>query len=223
MKVCTDACILGGYAAEKFTTTEPAIQRVLDIGCGTGILSLMMAQKIPATIDAIEIDESAASQAMENVHQSKWNDQVSVQHISLQSFHPATTYDLIISNPPFFENDLKSEDAMKNKAKHDLSLTIDEIIAFAVKNLSANGYLMLLLPYHRSNEVEQMAAQQNLYLSEKLYVKHAETHPYFRSILLLSTSKPTIDPVTSELLIYDSGKQYTPAFQALLADYYLKL
>lgn len=223
MKVCTDACILGGYAAEKFATTEPAIQRVLDIGCGTGLLSLMMAQKMSATIDAIEIDESAASQAMENVHQSKWKDQVSVQHISLQFFHPAKPYDLIISNPPFFENDLKSEDALKNKAKHDLSLTIDEIIAFALKNLSANGYLMLLLPYHRSNEVEQMAIQENLYLNEKLLVKHAEAHPYSRSILQLSTTKPATDPVTSELVIYDAEKQYTHAFQALLADYYLKL
>ena len=112
MKVCTDACMLGAWTAGKLGGS--GINNILDIGCGTGLLSLMLSQKINASIDAVEIDADAAKQAGENISASPWAANIRVIHTSLQEFMPKKKYDLIICNPPFYENDLRSEHENKN-------------------------------------------------------------------------------------------------------------
>jgi tRNA1Val (adenine37-N6)-methyltransferase len=220
MKVCTDACILGAWVADKMEGA--VVKNILDIGSGTGLLSLMLAQKIDAETDAIEINEDAAIQAIENISGSAWAEKINVINISLQDIIPQKKYDLIICNPPFYENDLRSGDEHKNAAKHDLTLRLDELLLFVKKYLETEGYLFLLLPFHRTAYLERTVNEQGLFVQEKLLIKQSPGHAYFRSVFLISQRK-TVTVSIDELIIHDNERQYTLAFQALLKDYYLKL
>jgi tRNA1Val (adenine37-N6)-methyltransferase len=221
MKICTDACILGAWAADKIQQFH-SIENILDIGCGTGLLSLMLAQKTTAKIDAIEINADAAGQAKENVLQSQWIDSIEIINTSLQHFHAIKKYDLIISNPPFFEDDLKSGDENKNASKHDVTLKFEELISFIKQNLAADGHAVVLIPHHRTEYFSSLVAENNLFIHEALFLKQSPAHKYFRSILLFSNKN--IQPVESnELVIHDAERNYTEGFKELLGSYYLKL
>lgn len=220
MKVCTDACMLGAWMAGKLGGS--GINNILDIGCGTGLLSLMLSQKINASIDAIEIDTDTAKQAGENISASPWAANIRVIHTSLQEFIPQKKYDLIICNPPFYENDLRSEHENKNVAKHDITLKLEELLLFVKEHLFDEGVFALLLPFHRVVYLEKISNGQGLFVLEKLLVKQSTQHDYFRSVIILS-KKETIAPLTNELIIHDDERQYTAAFEVLLKDYYLKL
>ena len=147
MKVCTDACLFGAYVADQVKTK--AANNILDIGTGTGLLSLMLAQRVPALIDAVEIDEAAYQQAKENFEQSPWKERLFAFNTDVTKFETEKKYDCIISNPPFFENDLKSNDSNKNNAKHDTSLSLDKLLQVVKKLLNDDGIFAVLLPYHR--------------------------------------------------------------------------
>ncbi len=222
MKVCTDACLFGAWIAGKITLPNLPVNNILDIGCGTGLLSLMIAQKITATTDAIEIDESASTQAAENVATSPWHKNINVKNITMQQFVANKQFDLIICNPPFFEDDLKSSDEDKNAAKHDTTLKFVELIPFIKNNLVENGHAAVLIPYQRTNYFATIAKQHQLFIAETLFVKQSPSHPYFRSILWL-TRKETRHVEVNELIIHDEQRNYTDGFTALLKDYYLKL
>ncbi len=154
MKVSTDACLLGALVNDNITAAH-----ILDIGTGTGLLSLMMAQKFPsAIIEAVEIEQNAFQQAQENFSNSIWKDRLKVHLSSIQNFaknNSAQKYDLIISNPPFFENDLLSPDKKTNIAKHSTDLTLKELLACAFELLNDNGFIYLLLPFRRMDELKQ--------------------------------------------------------------------
>src|SRR6476620_3970566 len=120
MKVCTDACLFGAWVASEIRNED--LERVLDIGAGTGLLSLMIAQNSDAVIDAVEIDDHAYSQVVDNFSSSPWNDRLRVHHCSVQQFEPGCKYDLVISNPPFYEHSLRSPDSKKNMAMHSTHL-----------------------------------------------------------------------------------------------------
>jgi len=220
MKVCTDACILGAWTAKKIEYSS--INNILDIGSGTGLLSLMLAQKTTAAIDAVEIDESAATQAAENIAGSLWANRIKVVHASIKDFNPAVKYDLIICNPPFYEDDLRSADETKNAAKHDTALKLNELIFCIKENLADTGIATILLPFHRMAYFEKAAVGSSLFIREKLLVKQTAKHNYFRSIILIS---PVLNNEcnTTELVIHDAGRNYTEDFKLLLADYYLNL
>ena len=123
-------------------------RRVLDIGAGTGLLSLMLAQKVNAFIDAIEINADAALQAKENFNASPWSERLAVHHQPIQTW-TETNYDLIISNPPFFEQDLKSPNTERNLALHDTGLTLEILWQQVVRCLHTTGQFAILLPAHR--------------------------------------------------------------------------
>lgn len=218
MKVCTDACILGAYSSG---ITNRSTANILDIGTGTGLLSLMLAQKTMAGIDAIEMDEAAARQANENVQSSPWAGRIKVIHTTVQQFNSSKKYDLIISNPPFFENDLKSITEEKNNAKHDTSLTLLELVNAINENLSVDGFASILLPYHRTNYFKDISEEAGLYIHEILKVQQSPKHSFFRSIIILAKQKGNYKEDT--LLIHDDQRQYSSGFTALLKDYYLKL
>jgi tRNA1Val (adenine37-N6)-methyltransferase len=219
MKVCTDACLFGAYVADMIKTKAAA--RILDIGTGTGVLSLMLAQRVAAQIDAVEIDSAAYQQAQENFEQSPWKERLSVSNTDIVQFETDKKYDCIISNPPFFENDLKSGDSSKNKAKHDTGLTLEALIVTVKKHLNEEGILAALLPYHRVNYCIETAAKNGFYLNKKVLVKQSDKHDHFRGILVFSRQETLFSEET--IVIRNPDDKYSVRFAELLKDYYLYL
>lgn len=221
MKVCTDACLFGAWVAHQTEGKLNTASTILDIGTGTGLLSLMLAQRSVAQIEAIEINEAAALQADENIRQSAWSDKVKVIHTSLQDFTASKKYELIISNPPFYQDDLRSADEHKNAAKHDSTLKLDQLLSFIKTNLSGTGVAAVLLPFHRLMYADKEAKKNGLYVQAQLLVKQTPVHEYFRAALLLSNDEKA-QPVNQSITIHTAERVYTPAFEALLKDYYLQ-
>ena len=220
MKVCTDACLFGAWVASELAANNQ-LQSYLDIGAGTGLLSLMLAQKTTAFIDAVEIDTAAFEQAKENIHQSQWSEKISVINTHITSFKTIKKYDCIISNPPFFEGYLKSSNSNKNAAKHDTTLTLQQLLQVVDETLDHEGYFAILLPYHRADLFIDAAVKSTLYLSKKVLIKQTPRHDYFRAMLLFTRQQTII--VNEEIIIKDEANNYTEAFTRLLKDYYLFL
>ncbi|QEC69695.1 methyltransferase [Panacibacter ginsenosidivorans] len=222
LKVCTDACLFGAWVAKKIRNSKSAVQNILDIGTGTGLLSLMLAQQTDAIIDAVEIDESAAMQARQNFKTSPWKERLSVYNNSIQEFAETKNqpYELIISNPPFFENDLRGDNIRRNIALHSSELSLDELLSAIDTYLKDNGSFAVLLPYHRTAYFEKLAGLK-YFLQEKILVKQTPKHNYFRSMLLFGSTK--VETKESEIIIREEDQQYSSAFTELLKDYYLYL
>jgi tRNA1Val (adenine37-N6)-methyltransferase len=215
MKVCTDACILGA------STDVENVNKILDIGTGTGLLSLMLAQRSEAKIDAVEIDEDAYNQSLANIAESKFKNQVMVFNTDIKSFFPENNYDLIISNPPFYQQSLKSPDAQTNKALHAVTLTLEELIIAVIRLLKSNGKFTVLLPPFEIEKLIDIAQKKGLYLSKKMLIRHDESKPIFRVIANFSNLQ-VADYQEENLLIYEkNGKTYSEKFRTLLKDYYL--
>lgn len=221
MKVCTDACLFGAYTASLIAEGKLTANNILDIGTGTGLLSLMLAQKTAATIDAVEIDKAAYYQARENFEESSWKERLNIFHSDILQFNSTKKYDCIISNPPFFEKDLKSDDDKKNTAKHDSTLTLQQLLEVVVKHLQEDGFFAVLLPYHRINYFIDEASKMNLHLTKKVLVKQTPLHACFRGILFFS--RHPISSAKEEISIRDKMGDYTGKFISLLQDYYLYL
>jgi len=219
MKVCTDSCLFGSWISTKIEQEIIAPKTILDIGSGTGLLGLIIAQKSAARIDAIEIDEDAFQETFENFRESLWSKQLQVYHGDIKNWESKLKYDLIISNPPFFENDLKANEQNKNVAKHDDALTFIQLL-LAIKNtLAPNGNFAVLLPFHRVEYFTNLAAENDFYLEEKILLKQTPKHPYFRGMLFFGSN--TITTISKEIIIKDQKENYTAEFEALLRDYYL--
>lgn len=215
MKVCTDACLFGGLIPDN-------LNHILDIGTGTGLLPLMLAQKNPhAIIDTVEIDADAAQQAKENIAASPWAHRLHVYNNDVLAFDPGKQYDCIISNPPFFEDDLKSPDTAKNNAKHNTTLGLNQLLIKAEKHLTNEGLFAVLLPYKRVDYFIEEAAKIGFYLSRRISVKQTLKHKFFRGILFFTRNETSAQH--TELLIRDSEGNYTEEFSAVLKDYYLFL
>ncbi len=221
MKVCTDSCLFGAWINEWIKNANPNILKALDIGAGTGLLSLMLAQNYAFEIDAVEIDASAFNQAKQNIVSTKWNNQIDIHHTSMQEFIPTKKYDFIFSNPPFYENDLKSNDSSKNLAKHDCGLSLETLISFIDKNLSDNGFAALLLPFPRKKYIEDLLKDFSFSIVTQTLVKQSLSHNYFRTMILFS--KQTAIPQENEINIYEERNIYSNAFLHLLKEYYLHL
>jgi tRNA1Val (adenine37-N6)-methyltransferase len=221
LKVSTDSCILGAWVADALCGKEFEVEHVLDIGAGSGLLMLMLAQKYPGKIDGIEIDQPTYEQALENIESSPWNDRLKLYHYDATLFQHPHQYDFIISNPPFFEGDLKSVNHASNLARHDDGLSLSNLLEITDINLTSNGRMAVLLPYHRMEYVERTAPTYNLFLHYRLLIQATAAHACFRCILLFGRQPIAIS--TDTLVIKSPGDHYMPAFVHLLKDYYLKL
>ena len=221
MKVCTDACILGAYAAEIIRDKIKSTGRLLDIGTGTGLLSLLIAQKNDCSIDAVEIERDAYLQAKENMLNSPWKTRIQVIQGDIKTFRPEDKYDFIISNPPFFENELKAGEGKKDAARHDTTLTLEDLLKAIDRLLNADGFFTVLLPYHRIGYFEMMAGKYNFYLTDKLLIRQTPLHDFFRGVLTFE--RGGIAGITKELIIKKETGEYSDGFILLLKDYYLNL
>jgi tRNA1Val (adenine37-N6)-methyltransferase len=225
MKVTTDACLFGAWVAENAKRQKEKVKNVLDIGGGTGLLSLMFAQKNSfAIIDAIEIDDEACSQAKENVEASPFAERINVMPGDIKTFPFTKKYDLIISNPPFYEKEIRSSDSKKNIAHHHSGLLLEELLTVIKRNLSTEGVFCLLLPFKRNEEIRKILLNQNLFVFKIVFVKQSNQHGYFRMMIAGKLKQGNeIETNIDEISICDDQQQYTSEFIDLLKDYYLHL
>lgn len=217
MKVCTDACIQGAWSSRFL---PPGISNLLDIGTGSGLLSLLLAQNTSAPITAIDVEEQAVRQAGENFSRSPWAEQLTVQQKALQDFDPGHLFGFIICNPPFFESDLRSPDDKRNLAMHSSGLSLAELVFHLNRLLDEEGTASVMVPFHRLEELEKLAAGK-FFISKKLLVRQTPDHPFFRSVVLLS--KQQQGATASETLVIREGGNYTADFCALMKTYYLAM
>lgn len=215
MKVGTDAVLLGAWANVNGT------QRILDIGTGTGIIALMLAQRSAKNtlIDAIEIDIDAYQQAFENANDSPWHHRINAIHSSLQNFITPFKYDLIITNPPYFINSQKPPDQKRKQSRHADELPYPVLISACKNLLHREGRLCLILPREEASIFISMAAEANLYCSKKIAVKFKQLKPVER--LLLEFSNDFRKPIKDELILFDEEGSRTQAYQRLVSPFYL--
>ena len=219
MKVCTDSCLFGAWVTSRIPVK--GIHHILDIGTGTGLLSLMLVQKYQESkCDAIEIDKEAFEEASRNFENSRWKDKFSVFNMDFLSFQSEDKYDLIVCNPPFYEKQLISPDKKKNAAMHSTDFSIENLFSHTRSLIGENGNLTCLIPWNRTNETIESAENNGWYKKEVCYVKQTTQHNYFRTMIIFS-SKPSENNI-AELSIKDKDS-YTPEFIKLLKDYYLFL
>ena len=220
MKVCTDACLFGAWVAEQ--TINFPLKQVLDIGAGTGVLSLMIAQKTNAIVHAIEIEPNAAKQCAENFAASPFNERMHVTCCDVNEFTLETLADLIVCNPPFFSGDLNSPIAANNLARHEAGLSLLALASACYRMTKENGLVAILLPCHRSEEMKSLMYAAHFHIQTEAMVLQSPAHKPFRTMLLFSKTGQT-DTAKESILIKDESKDYSVRFKTLLQDYYLHL
>lgn len=215
MKVCTDSCIFGAIV------NPGDAERILDIGAGTGLLSLMLAQRSNGLIDAVELDTNAAAQSEENFKASPWGDRLRLHHSSIQSFvnEAECQYDFIVSNPPFYPQSLKSDQKDRNLAMHSDALSFEELVDCIGKLLSGHGRFSVLLPAFEADLFKLKSEAAGFSLNETITVHNHENGPVIRSINTFSRENKEVK--TDSLIIRDAANEYSKGFQRLLKDYYL--
>ena len=219
MKIGTDGVLLGAWT--------PLINNpynILDIGAGTGVLSLMLAQRSNAEqIDAIEIDAAAFEQATDNFEASPWNDRLFCFHAGLDEFmeEPEDEYDLIVSNPPFYTENYKTEDEQRDLARFEDALPFEDLVEAADLLLSEQGIFAVIIPYKEENRFLTLAASFELYPLQITRVKGTPTTEIKRSLLAFSRIQQT--PLIDELTIEISRHEYTLEYIKLTQDFYLKM
>jgi len=221
MKIGTDGVLLGAW-----TSLDHNPESILDIGTGTGLIALMLAQRSYAElIDALEIEENAYEQAVENFEQSDWGDRLFCYHAAFDEFveemQDEEKYDLIISNPPFYSEDYKSGDENRNQARFAEALPLTELIEGASLLLSENGHFDLIIPFSEEKNALEIAGSHNLFPNKITRVKGTESSPIKRS--LISFGFQEIETVIDELTLEISRHHYTEGFKELVKDFYLKL
>ncbi|WP_046755090.1 tRNA1(Val) (adenine(37)-N6)-methyltransferase [Kordia jejudonensis] len=219
MKVGTDGVLLGAW-----TSVEHNPFAVLDIGAGTGLIALQLAQRCHAeVIDAIEIDYNAYEQAVDNFENSPWSDRLFCYHASLDEFvaEIEDTYDLIVSNPPFYTENYKTENTQRDTARFTDALPFDELLKGVSKLLEPTGIFSTIIPCKEQEHFINLAEANGLFPHKICNVRGNPKADFKRSLLSFSFQKTEI--VTEELIIETERHQYTDAYISLTKDFYLKL
>lgn len=218
MKVGTDGVLLGAWAH-----ITPEDRRILDVGTGTGLVALMVAQRSEAwgaEIVGVEIDAPSAEDARENFARSEWAGRLSVVECAVQEYRPEGLFDHIISNPPYFVASLTSPDASRTAARHTTSLSFEELARSASRLLTAEGRLSLVLPYDAVADMTLAAARVGLFLVRRTDVRSKQTAQPIRSLLEYGFAPhPTL---RTDLTIHIAGGDYSPEYRTLTREFYLK-
>lgn len=222
MKIGTDAVLLGAW-----TFIEEGVDSIVDVGAGTGILALQMAQRSFAeTIDALEIDADAFEECVENFENSPWGDRLFCYHASFQEFSTEIedTYDLILSNPPYFSEKPKFDEknTPREKARFQEHLSFEDLLLGVSKLLSASGSFSVVLPFSEVEKFISVANEYQLYPSNILNVRGQHASPIKRALIKFKRNK-TEHIKTEELIIEHSRHEYTQEYIDLVKDFYLKM
>ncbi|NDP28174.1 MAG: methyltransferase [Flavobacterium sp.] len=220
MKIGTDGVLLGAW-----TPIENNPFSILDIGTGTGIIALMLAQRSAAAqIDALEIDENAYEQATDNFENSPWNDRLFCFHAGLDEFveEPEDEYDIIVSNPPFYSEDYKTNDDQRDLARFQDAMPFEDLIEAAALLLSENGIFSVIIPFKEESTFLALAEEYQLFPIKITRVKGTPTSETKRSLLAFSRSERANFSL-DELIIETARHIYTAEYIALTTDFYLKM
>ncbi|MGB4774012.1 MAG: methyltransferase [Daejeonella sp.] len=215
MKVNTDAVLLGALAENEHP------ENVLDIGTGTGLIALMLAQRFSnSIIDAVEINQEAVKTAAENFKNSPFSERLNLYPLSFENYflqHPDKKYDLIISNPPFFINSLRSSTQAKETARHTDKGFFKRLINNSANHLTEQGQLVLILPLETNALVSDLSSKLNLFIQKQTLIHSFPNSEPHRTIITFgfSPSKPNI----SKFVIYEKPKVYTREYRTLLKDF----
>jgi len=222
MKIGTDAVLLGAWCP-----LVDAPESILDVGTGTGVIALMLAQRSEAfTIDAVELDENAYEQAVENFEASSWGDRLYGYHASFQEFakeleEEQETYDVIVSNPPFYTDNFETADKSRNKARFEASLPFEALVKNSVKILSNSGVFAIILPFKEEVNFIRLATSYQLFVNQICRVKGTPESAIKRSLLAFSFQEKEIKE--TQLIIETARHQYTQEYRNLTKDFYLKM
>ena len=220
MKVTTDSCLFGAWVAKEVGIRRMGTGTILDIGTGTGLLGLMLAQKTNSPITSIEIDTDAFRQASENIAISPWKDRIKIFHADIKDFNSPVQYEIVISNPPFYENEWLSENLKRNTAHHSSELLLEDLLDIIPTILTPGGKFYLLLPYKRHEEILKLFDQKKISLIQKIFVRQTDGHDFFR-FMIEGSFERSANTITNEIAIKNKNNEYTEEFTAILKDYYL--
>jgi len=222
MKIGTDAVLLGAWCCvDNYPDT------ILDIGAGTGVISLMIAQRSDAmTIDAVEVDEDAYEQTVGNFETSDWGDRLYCYNATFQEFaeeiaEEEESYDLIVSNPPFYTDDFETENEARNKARFTTSLSFEDLLKGVAKILSEKGVFSVIIPFKEEEHFINLAKENKLYLNKVCHVQGNPNSEIKRSLLEFSFESSEIKK--EHLIIEIARHQYTEDYINLTKDFYLKM
>ena len=228
MKVGTDGVLLGAWAP-----IDPTASRLLDIGTGTGLIALMIAQRLQSAddkleIDAIDIDQSSIEQAAENIANSPFARYITTHHTSLQDHNPEAKYDAIVCNPPYFVASLKCPNAARTQARHTDSLSFDDLLLHSSRLLNDGGSLSVVLPINEGNQLIELAQKYGFSLTHLTEIHPTPTAPPKRLLMqfVMRNSQLNYSSLLishTSLTIEISRHQYTPEYIALTRDFYLKM
>jgi tRNA1Val (adenine37-N6)-methyltransferase len=214
-KVGTDGVLLGAAA------NISGVKNILDIGSGTGLISLMLAQRSIAHITSLEPDRESFMQLAENVQESRWHARIEVVNTSLQDYSPGIKFDLIVSNPPFFTDSLRNPDPRKSAARHADSLSSKDLLEGVFRLLEDDGRFQVIMPYTEGNVLIAEAVSSGLYCNEILKIRPMLTSPVRRLILSFSRKKTKL---AERFLTIEKGArhEFTPEYVELTREFYLK-
>ncbi len=215
MKVGTDAVLLGAWVSVS------TAKRILDVGCGSGVIALMLAQRTQAHvhIDAIDISADDCQVATENAAHSPWANKIQVHPVALQEF-TAAPYDLIVSNPPYFSNSFKPPISKRMQARHTETLTHNDLLTHSSRLLSPAGKLSVILPQPEGQQFIMHAQHKGWYCTRMCTFKTRAGKPAERLMIELSFQKAALYP--EELILYQNKHEWSDAYLNLTRDFYLK-
>lgn len=214
-KVGTDGVLLGAYA------DVTGVKRILDIGTGTGLIALMLAQRSEAEIVAIEPDHDSFIQSCENINNSPWKERIRVIESTLQEFNDENKFDLIVTNPPYFSDSVRNPDQRKSSARHNDTMNSTDILTNISRLLEENGCLQLIMPYAEGNMFIAEAAGYGFYCQDVLKIKPLQTSEIRRLILKFGRKRIR---ASEKFLTIEHGKrhEFTEEYKKLTRDFYLK-
>jgi tRNA1Val (adenine37-N6)-methyltransferase len=216
MKISTDAVLLGSLVQSE------GPKRILDIGTGTGVISLMLAQRFPkATITALELDSEAASQARENCELSPFSDRLTVLQGRFQDFSVEERFDLLVSNPPFFPDHLPASDPKRQQALHTDSLSFAELLHKASQILTPSGSFWVILPPRQMQDFIQYGAAHGLFPRTRVGIRDTAAKPVHREVVSFTFSEAIASTPPEEILLKNEGGSYSARYQQLISGFLL--